>query len=152
MRISENHFYFLILIACVVLSIGGIFGCGYWWNVPADGGLGGAFAVAISLFVAFANRPYGLVAFRILTTEKNELLERIARARGDAVPENLDRLSSLELRAKELATVVNALVSRLNMDAAGQQKQNVYMAFSAFIGTVAWALGEKLANWIHHTF
>ncbi|MGE3709463.1 MAG: hypothetical protein AB7G35_07310 [Hyphomicrobiaceae bacterium] len=130
---GENSRHVVILITSLIFSFGGIVAAAQW-DSPSDGGRGGAVAVAISLFALFANKPRGKRIFGMLVEERKRVLGQ--RSTPETKTPSLDRL----------AIMVDAIITRIDVDTDGQNKQNLYMATAAFIGTIAWGFGDWAAS------
>ena len=63
---TERQTYFLLTIVACMLSVGAIPLAAYVTGNAADGGRGGAIAVALSFAVLFINRDLGTKIFSIL--------------------------------------------------------------------------------------
>jgi hypothetical protein len=137
---AENRRHILLLCLSLLLSGGGIIGCAYYWHSPADAGRGGALAVAISFFALFANSPHGSRLFLLLTREKENFRRRLSEMREEQ-PNSPPDIAILTQR-------LEALLIRVEADVAGQEKQNIFIAWSACIGTLAWGFGDWIAMWL----
>lgn len=49
---------------------------------------------------------------------------------------------------EKLREQIKALESALRINSNGQTIQNTFVAIASVVGTLFWALGENLANWI----
>jgi hypothetical protein len=143
LRSLENQLHIIVLVVSIVCSVGGIWGCAFWWH-PADGGRGGAIAVALSLVSLFINRPYGKQIFNFLTQDRKQFLEQVNTLRSH--PSNIsDNRSEAEI-------LLEAHIIMNNVDVSGQDKQNRFMAVSAGLGTLAWGFGDLVSAWLQRTF
>jgi hypothetical protein len=138
---SQSARYGWVVVVSIVLSAGGILLAAY--GDPADGGRGGAVAVAFAFFVLFIHRDYGARVYKALTLELPSLKAQIAslRAGGDPSAANSEGVDALKRQ-------VTAIVARLETEAKGQKGQNVALAVASVIGTLAWGFGDVIAKWL----
>jgi hypothetical protein len=140
---SQKTRYWLVVAVAVLLSAGGI-GIAAVASSPADGGRGGAVAVAFSFFMLFVRRDYGARLLRAIIDDIPKLREHINALRGGKEPgppfaDGLD----------ELKRNVEAIIVRLDNEASGQRNQNLALAVASIIGTITWGFGDWGAQWIH---
>lgn len=140
---SQQVRYGAIILASIILSLGGI-AIGAWWAKPEDGGRGGAVAVAMAFFILFVRRNYGARVYDALTKDIPKLREQIASSRqGKKLePETGD--------VDEIRGQLTTLVSRLDTESDGQNRQNRALAWASCIGTLAWGFGDLLARYFQH--
>lgn len=110
----------LTMVLSIALSIGGIL-CAKLYGVSADGGRGGALAVAVSFFTLFMGRN---------TPE-------------DAMQIKIEDATSDPLKA-EVTRHRNALASMLDW----QAKEKIYLTISSLVGTITWGFGDIVAAWL----
>jgi hypothetical protein len=108
---------FAATIVSIALSIGGIV-YAFVRSVPADGGRGGALALALTFFMLFMGRG----------TPEDALREPI--------PDGIPNGESMRVR--------NALASMLDW----QSKEKVYLTISSVCGTIAWGFGDVISAWL----
>ena len=141
LRVLEAHRHIIIIIFAIVISFGWVFVAALWYHSPADGGRGGAIAVALSLGSLFLNRPYGEEIFRLMTTERESFIQRVR-----LLKENKEKNYEGDLDHTEM--IISALATRFNIEVYGQEKQNLFMAISAAIGTIVWGFGDVFSGWL----
>jgi hypothetical protein len=110
------------MLASLVASFAGILyavQCG----VAADGGRGGAVAVAISFAAYFTARP-----------TPTEMIE----ARNDAGEVGFDNLD-IDARSKRLRSAISVMLDR-------QTNEAVYLTISSVSGTLIWGFGDVIAK------
>jgi hypothetical protein len=126
----------------VFLSLGGIL-IGAFVTEPADGGRGGAIAVALAFLVLFVRRGYGARVYEAIARDLPAMREEVSKLRQGTAPATAN--------AEDLAQVkrqVTAIVSRIDTEADGQKIQNRALAWASCIGTIAWGFGDMLAKWL----
>ena len=74
---SQRLRYGLVVLASILLSVGGIL-IGAFVTQPADGGRGGAIAVALAFFVLFVRRDYGARVYAAITRKSRRSKKRSA--------------------------------------------------------------------------
>jgi hypothetical protein len=131
-EVSQKAKYFFIVAASASLSLLGI----AWGAVyePSGGGRGAAVAVAFSFYVLFARGNWGISA--------QQALERETAAKTSDPESEADTLDTLASR-------LQAIKVRLNIDSDGQQVQNSALTKASIIGTLAWGFGDLPANWMN---
>jgi len=125
----------IVLVVACTLSAGGIFYAAYVTKNPGDAGRGGALAVALSFVVLFLSRGHGTKAYEILTKEAAEVSRNLAKLRASG---------GADLNEDKVA----AIISKTKIDANVQHVQNVYLAWSSAIGTIAWGFADIVAQWL----
>jgi hypothetical protein len=125
--------YLLLLIACIVSSIGGVV-LAVWLHKPKWGGYGGALAVALSFLTLAVREDLGDRVFRILARDHT----------GTAPPP----ATNLPARIARLETRQAALEASLEQKSRETRRQNIMLAIGSVVGTVFAALGEEMVNWI----
>ncbi|HEV2962129.1 MAG TPA: hypothetical protein VG649_09920 [Candidatus Angelobacter sp.] len=137
---SQRTRYGLVVLIAVVLSVAGVL-IGAFVTDPADGGRGGAVAVALAFIVLFVRRDYGSRVYDALTKDIPALRQQIRNLReGKAdVPKDGENLA-------EIKKQVTAIVSRLDTESDGQKDQNRALAWASCIGTIAWGFGDLAAK------
>lgn len=142
MPLSPKARYRILLWFCIGSSLLGIIIAVCVTKDPADGGRGGAVAVALALFNLFINKGYGL---------------RLYEARTKVIPKliaSFQRLGHLEpaqtpAPAAETAEAVrDGLIDAVNVETKEQAKQNLYLAISTFAGTLVWGFGDIISRWV----
>lgn len=139
---SQRWRYRIVVLSAILLSLGGIL-IGAFVTEPADGGRGGAVAVALAFLVLFVRRGYGARVYEAIAKDLPALREEVSKLRQGAAP--------VAANAEDLAQVrrqVTAIVSRIDTEADGQQIQNRALAWASCIGTIAWGFGDVLAKWL----
>jgi hypothetical protein len=134
---TERQTYFLLTVVACGLSIGAIPVAAYLTKNAADGGRGGALAVALSFAMLFLNRDLGTKIFKILTRKPTA-----------PTPDGSDFLAgakTAEEKTERLAVRVLAWEGKLNTDALGQSRQNKFLAVMSIVGTLAWGFGDMAA-------
>jgi len=139
---SQQSRYGIVIAASILLSLGGI-AVAAWWTTPEDGGRGGALAVALAFLVLFVRRNYGARVYDALTKDIPKLKEQIANLRQGKEP-----ISEKE-DPHEMSRQLIAVVSRLDTEADGQNRQNYALAWASCIGTLAWGFGDIAARYLH---
>lgn len=144
MPFSTTQKYLAILMLAIALSAGGIAYAVHCSKNKDDGGRGGALAVALAFVVLFVSRGQGAKVYDILADEGPELLKKIEalQAAGPALGETAGKVAN----NPTAETKVNALVAKLRTDSNDQRKQNIYLAFTSVIGTLAWGFGDLIAK------
>ena len=112
----------LATAAAILFSFGGI-ALAALANSPADGGRGGAIAVALTFFMLFMGRG---------TAEQ---------AAETTLPPSDDPVEALRREFDPTKAAVNAMLDWSN-------KEKRYLAASSVIGTLVWGFGDLLAAWI----
>lgn len=128
MNISQNWKYGLVIIASVVLSLGGILYAAAVQR-PLEAGRGGAVTVALSFLILFLRENHGLRVQKALSELSSE--------------ESWDTVAALRDQLR-------ALCARLNVNDDGQQRQNRALAWTSCIGTLTWGFGDVVAQWIQN--
>lgn len=123
----------LILVACVVLSLGGIYVAVHVTKCDADAGRGGAIADALALGVMFLNRSYSSRLFRLI--QRFGLTPKLP-------PAPIDTAIVRQIVQEEICSVLKLLEA----DARNQKTQNWLLAISTCIGTLAWGFGDMVAR------
>jgi hypothetical protein len=144
MPFSTTQKYLAILILAIALSAGGIAYAVHCSKNQDDGGRGGALAVALAFVVLFVSRGQGAKVYDILADEGPELLKKIEalQVTRPALGETAGKVAN----NPTAETRVNALVAKLRTDSNDQRKQNIYLAFTSVIGTLAWGFGDLIAK------
>src|SRR5260370_3759887 len=135
---TERETLFVMIVVACVLSIGAIPVAAYLTKNAADGGRGGAIAVALSFALLFLNRDLGSKIFKILT-------------RSTMTPASDDNgllagAGTADEKIRRGASRVVALEGRLKTDALGQSRRNKFLAVMSIVGTLAWGFGV-MAEW-----
>ena len=112
----------ITMIAAIAMSIGGI-AYAVLWGVAADGGRGGAVAVALTFFILFMGRG----------TAEAALEAELPKAADPA-----------EETALDLARIRNAVAAMLDWS----HKEKIYLTVSSVVGTLAWGFGDIIALWL----
>lgn len=107
---------FAATVVSIALSIGGIV-YAVARSIPADGGRGGALAVALTFFMLFMSRG---------TAE-----DALAGPLPQGIPDG------------EIIRIRNALASMLDW----QSNEKIYLTISSVCGTIAWGFGDVIAKW-----
>lgn len=113
----------LVLGACIAASAAGIV-YAVFWGVSADGGRGGAVAVAIAFAALFAERGTSIAAFE----------------QKDAVGRYLLQTGTDRQKVGVLAAGIAAMID-------GARLERNFLTVSSVIGTLAWGFGDILAAW-----
>jgi hypothetical protein len=137
MSLSTKTRFVIVLCIAVLLSAGSIPFAAYVTKSAQDGGRGGALAVALSFAVLFLSRGYGTKVYDVLTKEAQAVNTNLQKIRGAAGGGALTSDQKID-----------ALVSKTTIDADVQHNQNVYLAWSSGIGTIAWGFGDIAAQWL----
>ena len=90
------------------------------------GSIGGALGTAVAFASLFLRPDYGLQVYEILKETISPDLPEVEKLREQ----------------------IKALESALRINSNGQTIQNTFVAIASVVGTLFWALGENLANWI----
>jgi hypothetical protein len=135
MTFSAKQKYSAILIVAIALSAAGV-GYAICTKNKDDGGRGGALAVALAFAVLFVSRGYGTRVYEILTVEGPEILKRLE--------ESPAAVAEPEKTAAEIK--INALLAKERADADDQRIQNIFLACTSVIGTLAWGFGDLVAK------
>jgi hypothetical protein len=138
MSLSPRAKTIVLFWACITSSLLGIILAVFVTCDPADGGRGGAVAVALALFNLFISKNYGLRLFEARTTIPR-LIAGFQKL-GKLAP----TLAEAALTPDKLAEEVTAA---LKTDNTEQNRLNWYLAFSTFVGTLAWGFGDIVAKW-----
>jgi len=109
-----------VTLAAVGLSVGGV-AWAVFWNAPADGGRGGALAVALAFYMLFAGRGTA------------------AAAPEADLPAPASPLEEVEQELAKVRASLGALI-----DWSGKEK--VYLTISSVVGTLFWGFGDLLAR------
>jgi hypothetical protein len=126
-----------VLVLSVVLSLGSIGAC-IALNRPADAGRGGAIAVAISFGMLFLSRGRGAQTFDTLYDGLPTLRTELeALTASDPKP---------EASAAQIKRLATALKTWLTIDAQATSRQNIFLAISSVVGTLAWGFGDWAAE------
>jgi hypothetical protein len=141
---SQRSRYGAVIIGAVLLSLGGI-AIGAWVTKPADGGRGGAIAVALAFLILFVRRDYGGRVYNAILKDFPDLKEQIASLREGKAPAPVVEGDAVKLNRRLIA-----IVSSLNTEADGQKRQNRALAWASCVGTVAWGFGDIAAAWLRH--
>lgn len=142
-KLSQKKRYVIFVIAAIALSAAGIVIAAFN-SSPADGGRGGALAVAFSFLVLFVRRNYGARVYQAIIEDIPKLREQI-----NALRENKQLESAHDDGLNELKRQITAIVSRLDTEASGQSVQNIALAVASVVGTIAWGFGDWIAQWIN---
>jgi hypothetical protein len=137
---SQEFRYNSVVVASIALSLGGV-AVGAWVTKPDDGGRGGAIAVALAFLILFVRRNYGARVYDALTKDIPSLRDQIISLRQGKEPLAKDMGDTGELRRQLIA-----MVSRLDIEADGQNRQNRALAWASCIGTIAWGFGDIFAR------
>jgi hypothetical protein len=145
---SESSRYRGVLLLCIVLSVGWIIASAIT-NHPADGGRGGAIAVAVSLVVMFLSRGYGSKAFlaRISSITSEEQLKGIEADTN--APDANARISALE---QNVSAIVTAIRTSQDITDSSTRRQSWFLAISSGVGTIAWGFGDWAVQWAQMLF
>jgi hypothetical protein len=112
----------LTMVAAILFSLGGVVFAVRWGSV-ADGGRGGAIAVALTFLMLFLGRGTAEAALEAKLPEPTE-----------------DGKKAL----LEVAKVRNAVAAML--DWSGSEK--LYLTISSVVGTLFWGFGDVAARWL----
>lgn len=112
----------ITMMAAIAMSIGGI-AYAVLWGVAADGGRGGAVAVALTFFILFMGRGTAEAA-----------LEAVLPKAADPAEE----------AALDLPRIRNAVAAMLDRS----RKEKIYLTVSSVVGTLAWGFGDIIALWL----
>jgi hypothetical protein len=93
---------------------------------PSIAGIGGAFGTAAAFASLFVRPDYGLRLYKVIKQGISPGLSEI----------------------QQLKEQMAALEEALRINSNGQVIQNFFIALASIIGTLFWALGEYLANWL----
>lgn len=139
---SERIRYILVFAICLGFSFGGVV-LSAFRNQYADGGRGGAIAVALAFATIFMGRGYGSVPIEAL-------LRRLSR-RARTLP-GQEGLKGTDARLEELNSDVQAIARSLrasqSISIRNTTEQNAYLAASSVIGTLVWGFGDWAAEWL----
>jgi hypothetical protein len=141
---SEKTAAYLVMIACVGSSIGGMFYAAFVSKNVTDGGRGGAIGVAVALGFLFITRDYGTKFYTAVTRRLPDLkktIEEIKQGKSGEADKEKPAITIAELEKR-----VNALVGALTIDAEEHKTQNVLLALATFIGTLVWGFGDIVAQ------
>jgi len=142
MPLPATHMKYLAVLAlAIALSAGGIAYAVHGSKNKDDGGRGGALAVAVAFIVLFVGRSQGTKVYTILAEEGPQLLNSIEAQAGATPDPTADQADS-----SPVETRVNALLAKLRTDANEQRIQNIYLALTSVIGTLAWGFGDLIAK------
>lgn len=130
----------LLLIFALTSSFGW-FIVAVFTGKPEHAHRGGQIGVALSFAALFLNRPYGAMIQRLL----GEPLQEIERLRALMNEHSNQQVSH---RLDRLQNRIEGLEARLDADSSGQHRQNLYLAWAAFISTLMAGFGDWLASWI----
>lgn len=120
----------------MLLSVGGVAYSIFISHKSVDAGRGGALAVALSFATLFLSRGYGDRVYSILTVDADTASQLVAKLRGE-----VDDKAKLVTADQKL----DALFTKIQIDAGDQQVQNFYLAWSSVVGTIFWGFGDLLA-------
>jgi hypothetical protein len=154
--VKEKHFFILILILAVMASIAGIVVASTWSCKVADGQRGGAIADAIALWALFATRNYAADIYDALTRGSKDQIKRILTLKKSndktivqtAVLQTGDVDEDEKNETELINEKIEALETRLRIEAEGQKSQNKYLAWSTVIGTIVWGFGDIVTQGI----
>mgnify|MGYP007109620356 FL=1 len=76
-----------------------------------------------------------------MTTERESFIQRVR-----LLKENKEKNYEGDLDHTEM--IISALATRFNIEVYGQEKQNLFMAISAAIGTIVWGFGDVFSGWL----
>ncbi len=130
-----------VLLLSTMLSFGGI-AVAWLLQRPLDAGRGGALAVALSFLFLFLNFGRSQKTFAILSEEASELEGHLATIERQARGSMEARMVKLERRVEGLVAAMR--VAR-RIDGKSQLDQNIILAVSSVIGTLAWGFGDLIA-------
>jgi hypothetical protein len=136
MSLTTTQRFAGIAALATLLSVGGIVYAVCVTKSAQDGGRGGALAVALSFAVLFLSRGYGTRVYDILTKEAPEAIAELDKLTGKS--------GNRVITADEK---IDALVSKTRIDAQVQESQNIFLAASSAIGTIAWGFGDMVAQY-----
>ena len=140
---TERERYFVLTAVACVLSIGAIPIAVWLTGNAADGGRGGALAVALSFGVLFLNRNFGSRIYQALTTTA-PIVEALKEL--NAAEPKRDTGKPPDQQITELAERIDALTTSITADSQGQIRQNKFLAVMSVVGTLAWGLGDLAAQ------
>jgi len=132
----------MVVAGAAVLSLGGI-AVGAWITKPSDGGRGGAIAVALAFLILFIRRDYGARLYQAIVTDIPGIKDQITNLR-----QGREVVPTAATDAATLHRQFVAIVSRLDTEADGQNRQNGALAWASCIGTIAWGFGDIVACWL----
>jgi len=124
MRLGQEWTLRIVLTLALIASAGGVL-YAVFLGTAADGGRGGALAVAISFFALFAARA---------TPE--DVLET-KDAAGRRVVETGPPVQRIGLLKTSVATMLDS-----------QRLEKIYLTGSSVTGTLVWGFGDVLARWL----
>ena len=130
---------YLILFLSLILSVGGMI---LFHDQPTNAGRGGAIAVAVSFFVMFVNYGSRHRTIAILVDEASTMKTLLAKFEGKKASET-DRIEALEARVNGLS---KALVLSRNIDTTSSKSQNLMLAISSIVGTLAWGFADLIVG------
>lgn len=161
--ILPSHSAKIILAASVLLSVGGVV-LAVRFGTAADGGRGGAVAVALSFLILFIGPrtmlPLEIDSIATLpagagTTEEPDNLPD-ARRKGDVPPPQ--DVAALERRLQELSQQLDRNRTRTSSVRLTLQAQedwgrraSLWLALASVQGTLFWGFGDMLAAWLGAT-
>jgi len=129
-----TRWYRLLLVISILLSVLG-FILAAVFNKTSDGGLGGAFSVALSFGALWVREDLSEQFAHMTSLYPPEIDGRGLNAELDQVRKRIDDLANTAwLRSQE------------------SRRQNVNLAFASIVGTISWALGEHVACLLRNLF
>lgn len=131
-----------LVFVSATLSIGGVAYGVCISGDPADGGRGGAVAVAVSFAVLFFSRSNGAELYKILVDEVPKVRAILDAIAGKTAGTPLEPMAAFSDRLDQLTKRLNALTKRLEIDSGAQFKQNLFLTISSVIGTLTWGFGD----------
>jgi hypothetical protein len=143
-KIAPSFWFGFVLLASIVLSIGGFF-YGAAHDPTTDGGRGGALAVMIAFSALFVRSDFALQSYRataeVLPEIQRHIHDTLNKLKGEVSPVSTEPPS-----LQELSDSVNGIFAMIRAIGADQFKQNIYVALASAVGTFRGVLAINLPS------
>lgn len=133
--------FWIVFLASITLSLGGILLSAIYITKTADAGLGGAAGVAVAVAFMFITREYGTLLYIDVIRGLRDLDDCINEIAGERQAEQTRQDSVARIQNQ-----VDVLVAAIDTNAEGQKSNNYFLAFATFVGTIAWGFGDRIAE------
>lgn len=130
-----------MLFAAVFSICLGFVMAGAFFNNELLGQRGGAVGVAASFVALFASKDYGTRVQERFGKSYTGLLTKLRKAKGAGG-------STLEQSLADLQAELQSLSAAINVDKAGERRQNYFIAASAGTATIFWGFGDLFVRWL----
>jgi hypothetical protein len=94
----------------------------------------------VSLVALFIARGYGVKVYDIIANQMQEIGKSADRPQG----------MSVEERIQSLKNQLTGMGEQIRLNAEEQFEQNVFLAISTAIGTLAWGFGDMVTTGLLH--